>query len=44
MKIFEEKDSQSPWDWLEDIASLILVFGFCVIVAICLVGVYLMVR
>ena len=42
--IWDKDDGKSEWDWLADMASLIMVFIFCVIVAICIVGVYFMVR
>ncbi len=42
MNYLDDEDGRSEWDWLADMASLALVFIFCVIVAVCFVGVYWM--
>jgi hypothetical protein len=42
--MINEEDDRTEWDWLEDMASLILVFGFCVVVAMCLVAAWMVIR
>lgn len=43
MKLWEQQENESDWDFFHDIASLVLVIVFVAVVALALFGVYLMV-